>query len=78
MTPHWTRVDELVATLRKRWNSGRYLRDYASGTPWQPITLPVKGPTATELLDYFDEAVRWAERFRHDSLTTGGRTRYTE
>ena len=77
MTPHWTRVDELVATLRKRWNSGRYLRDYTSGTPWQPITLPVKGPTAAELLDYFDEAVRWAERFRHDSRTTGGRARFT-
>lgn len=77
MSSHWTRVDELVATLRKRWGRGRYLRDYASGVPWQPVTLPVKAPTATELLDDFDEAVRWSDRFRRESRTAGGRSRFT-
>lgn len=77
MTPRWTRVDDLVATLRKRWDTGRYLRDYAAGAPWQPVTLPVKAPTAAEFLDRFDEVVRWEARFRHDSQTRDGRDRFT-
>lgn len=77
MSSRWTRVDQIVATLRKRWNRGRYLRDYASGIPWQPVTLPVKAPTATELLDDFDEAVRWSDRFRRESRTASGRSRFT-
>jgi hypothetical protein len=76
MTTRWTRIDELVAMLRKRWNRGRYLRDYANGTTWQPVTLPVKAPTAAEILDDFDDAVRWADRFRRDSQTAGGRPRF--
>jgi hypothetical protein len=76
MTSRWTRVDELVAALRKRWNDGRYLRDYANAAQWQPITLPVRAPTATELLDNLEEGVRWANRFRRDSQTAGGRARF--
>ena len=76
MTPRWTRVDQLVATLRKRWNTGRYLRDYASGVTWQPVILPVKAPTAGETLNDFDEAVRWSEQFRRHSRTAGGRARF--
>ncbi len=76
MTSGWTRVDELVATLRKRWDSGRYLRDYASRAQWQPITLPVRAPAASELLDNLDEGVRWAQRFRRDSRTASGGARF--
>ncbi|MGQ0824678.1 MAG: Wadjet anti-phage system protein JetD domain-containing protein [Actinomycetota bacterium] len=75
-TPSWTRVDEIVAVLRRRWNSGRYLRDHASGTEWKPVTLPVRAPTATELRDHLDEGVRWAERFQRDSRTTDGLPRF--
>ena len=28
--------------------------------PWQPVGLPVKGPTAGELLDHLDEARQWS------------------
>ncbi len=76
MSSRWTRVDALVATLRTRWDRGRYLRDYASGTGWQPITLPVKAPNANELLHDFDAVMQWAARFRRDSHTAGGRPRF--
>jgi hypothetical protein len=72
----WTNVDHLVATLRKRWKSGRFLREYAEGLPWAPIELPVKSPTADELLHRFDDAVIWAERFRRDSRTRAGVARF--
>jgi hypothetical protein len=72
----WANVDDLVATLHKRWKSGRFLREYAEGLPWAPIELPVKSPSADELLHRFDDAVLWAERFRRDSRTKAGAARF--
>jgi hypothetical protein len=72
----WTNVNDLIATLRKRWAKGRYLSDYAGNVPWTPIELPVNAPSASELLDHFDDAVRWAEGFQRDSRTSGGAARF--
>jgi hypothetical protein len=72
----WTNVNDLIATLRKRWATGRYLGDYAGNVPWTPIELSVKAPSASELLDQFDDAMRWAERFQRDSHTGGGAARF--
>jgi hypothetical protein len=71
----WADVSELVATLRRRWDSGNYLPDHAAGIPWTPISLPVRGPSAAELLDRFDESRRWVEKFYRDSHTGGGSAR---
>ena len=73
----WTNVSDLIATLRKRWSTGRYLSDYAAKVPWTPIELPVKAPTANELLNQFDDVVRWAEAFQRDSHTGRGAERFT-
>lgn len=67
----WTEVSDVVATLRRRWNSGRYLRAHASGQPWEPIRLPVKGPASTEVLDRFDEIRSWCA-----SLEVGAPARF--
>jgi len=72
----WTNVDDLVATLHKRWKSGRFLREYVEGLPWAPIELPVKSPSADELLHRFDDAALWVERFRRDSRTRAGVARF--
>ena len=63
----WTTVDDLVGVLRRRWEAGRYLRDRAQGHPWTPVDLPVRGPSARDLLDRFSEAVAWSRRFERDS-----------
>ncbi len=76
MKAGWTDVAELVAILRKRWESGRYLRAYAAGTAWVPISLSVRAPSAAELLDRFDESRRWADKFGRDSRTGGGPARF--
>jgi hypothetical protein len=73
----WTDVADITAHLRKRWATGRYLRAHAQQEPWQPVALPVKAPTATEVLDDFDQVVRWAERFRRDSRNGDGAPRFT-
>lgn len=72
----WTNVNDLIVILRKRWATGRYLSDYARIVPWIPIELPVKAPSASELLDQFDDAIRWAEGFQRDSHTGGGAARF--
>ena len=72
----WTNVDDLITALRKRWATGRYLSNYAGNVPWTPIELPVKAPSASELLNQFDEAVRWAEGFQRRSHTGGGVARF--
>ncbi len=72
----WTTVNDLITTLRKRWATGSYLRDYAQGQSFTPVELPVRAPSAAELLDRFEEAVRWAERFQRDSHTSDGAERF--
>jgi hypothetical protein len=73
----WTKVSDLIATLRKRWSTGSYLSDYAGKVPWTPIELPVKAPSASELLNQFDDVVSWAEDFQRDSHTGRGGERFS-
>ena len=72
MKQAWTNVADVIALLRKRWDSGRYLSDYAAAVAWEPISVPLKAPTAGELLDRFDEVVSWAARFSRDSASSRG------
>jgi hypothetical protein len=72
----WTNVDDLITTLRKRWATGRYLSNYAGNVPWVQVELPVKAPSASQLLNQFDEAIRWAEGFQRHSHTGGGVARF--
>lgn len=62
MTPdEWTRPEQVRAILRRRWASGRYLRDAASGQPFEPIAVPLKGPTAADALHHYEQALAWAQ-----------------
>jgi hypothetical protein len=65
--PGWTQIEELVAGLRRRWDTGLYLKAYLAGEPWQTAELPVKGPTADEFLAHLDRARRWLNRFEQQA-----------
>lgn len=77
----WTRPAGVVAILRRRWDSGRYLKAHARGDDWQPIILPLKGPTSDDLLHRFEDVRKWAAAFEADAdeslqiryRTVGGR-----
>lgn len=67
----WTRPADLVAVLRRRWDSGRYLKAHARGEEWEPVVLPVKGPNSDDLLHRFEDVRKWAADFEanaHESL----------
>lgn len=66
-TPAWTGADQLLATLRRRWDTGAYLKAYASGEPWQPVSLPVKSPGAGDLLERLDASRSWLARFERET-----------
>ncbi|WP_375430766.1 Wadjet anti-phage system protein JetD domain-containing protein [uncultured Friedmanniella sp.] len=62
----WTTAADLRAVLQRRWDSGRLLKAYAAGEPWQPLALPVRGPRTDELLDRLAEVRSWEQRLRRD------------
>ncbi len=75
-SPGWTTVADLTATVRKRWDRGIYLRAHAAGEAFEPVRLPVRGPSAVDLRDELDAVIAWAERFRRDSGEAAGRPRF--
>jgi len=76
LTAPWTEVGDLVQVLQKRWDRGVYLAAYAQGLPWAPVSLPVRSPTSSEILDRFDAVRRWAAKFEDDARTTSGQPRF--
>lgn len=76
-TRRWSTVDDLIAVVRRRWESGRYLVEYASGAPFTPVSLPVTAPKADELLHRLAEATRWLADFERRCLTPAGAERFT-
>ena len=67
MTPaEWTRPEHVVETLRRRWTSGRYLTAAAGGHPFEPIGVPLKGPTAADALQHYEQALAWAQCWAPD------------
>lgn len=73
MTPDWTTVADLLAKLRSRWERGTYLRAYAHGSTFEPISLPIRAPKPADLTGRLDDVRVWVQRFDRDNHT--GRAR---
>ncbi|HEX4060694.1 MAG TPA: Wadjet anti-phage system protein JetD domain-containing protein [Streptosporangiaceae bacterium] len=58
--PAWVTPADVLRTLRKRWEIGTFLTQFASGQPWEPLGLPIRGPAAAELAASFADAQAWA------------------
>jgi hypothetical protein len=59
----WTTPADVVAAVRRRWDSGELLREQANGC-WEPIRVGISGPTAREIADRFDEVRSWLRGWR--------------
>lgn len=75
-TEGWSSVEDLVATLRSRWDRGTYLRSHARGEPFATISMPVRSPKASDLIDRFDACLRWVEHFDSANRTGTPRQRF--
>jgi hypothetical protein len=60
----WTTPDDVERTLRRQWDTGRALAAYGEGAAWQPLGVPLRGPTAGELAAELERARSWAATWR--------------
>lgn len=72
----WTTPSDVITTLRRRWSRGTYLRTYASGERWEPVTLPIKGPIADDVLRSSSEVIAWIDDFRRAAVDRRGNPRF--
>ena len=71
---------DVIHTLRRRWDSGVFLSAHAAGRKWEPVSLPISGPSAGDLGENFAAAQAWALEWsaapaslRVESRSLGGR-----
>lgn len=80
----WTATADIAARVQRVWKSGRLLRDHATGQPFTPIEVPLKGPSAADLAEHLIAARTWSARieraadggraFRLETIVVGGRS----
>ncbi len=63
----WTTPPDVVAVLRRRWESGQFLAALAAGEPFAAIGLPLRGPAAGEIADRFTEVAHWVSTWERAS-----------
>ncbi|HEY3609354.1 MAG TPA: Wadjet anti-phage system protein JetD domain-containing protein [Pseudonocardiaceae bacterium] len=69
---NWTTRADVVAKLRRRWDSGEFLTAFADGRPWEPIGVPLRGPKPREIGANFAAVQDWVRAWRAEN---GGRLR---
>ncbi|TFV63839.1 hypothetical protein E4P41_03745 [Geodermatophilus sp. DF01-2] len=57
--PEWTTWPGVRDRLRRRWDRGDFLTAHASGQPFAPLDLPIRGPGPRDIGDRFDEVRAW-------------------
>jgi hypothetical protein len=60
----WTEPTDVLAGLQRRWARGDLLGRHARAETWEPVSLPVRGPTPSELAADLGAAQAWALRWR--------------
>jgi hypothetical protein len=56
----WTRPADVRAAVRKKWDSGALLARFAAGQAWEPLSIPIRGPSARQIGDRLAEVRQWA------------------
>ncbi len=59
----WSTPADVLGLLRKRWQAGLLLSAFASGQDWEPLGVPLRGPSAGELAERLGEVQAWAGRW---------------
>ncbi len=49
MTDRWTTPADIAIKARRRWDDGTLLRTFANREPFEPIEIPLRGPTASQI-----------------------------
>lgn len=60
----WTVPSDVTAVLHKRWDRGDYLTAIAESRPWQPVSVPIRAPSPTEISSSFGAVQDWVAQWR--------------
>lgn len=63
-TAGWTTPDDVRERLLKRWTRGEFLRARAQGVPFEPLRVPLRGPSSSDLGDRLPEVREWVKVVR--------------
>ena len=56
----WARPADIRAALRRKWDSGALLARFAARLDWEPLSIPIRGPTAAQIGESLAEVRQWA------------------
>ena len=55
-----TRPAAVREAVRKKWDSGALLARFAAGKDWEPLSIPIRGPSASQIGERLTEVRQWA------------------
>ena len=56
----WTRPADVRAAVRRKWDSGALLARFAAGQDWEPLSIPIRGPSARQIGEHLADVREWA------------------
>jgi len=59
----WTQPADVRAAVRKKWDSGALLARFAGGHHWEPLAIPIRGPSARQIGERLAEVRQWAAQW---------------
>ncbi len=62
MSERWSSPDDIAKKVRRRWADGSLLQAHATGKPFPAITVPLRGPKASEIGDDLGAVQEWVAR----------------
>lgn len=61
----WPASADIAAAVQRRWDNGSILQNLATGKPFEPITVPLPGPRASEIGDQLGAVRDWIAGLSH-------------
>lgn len=71
MTRRWSTSADVREAVERRWRTGSLLTGYARGEPFGEISVPLRGPTPSEVAADLEEVRRWRDRLVRDASQHG-------
>jgi hypothetical protein len=67
----WTEHKDIISHLERLWTSGKILSSMLTGRAIFPLSIPVRGPSPSELGKLYGDARQWAKSLMADAENSG-------
>lgn len=59
----WTTPADVRAAIQKKWDSGSLLVRFAAGQDWDPLGIPIRGPSARQIGEHLADVRHWVAQW---------------